>query len=218
MITLVQTVRPTVFLAKSTSASLTITPVGDGTTAACIDDVTADEDATYIRHTTGVSSEIGSYEVFSVGSPPVQIGTIAKIRIGVRHRITQTNTSIVTGVVPVMRAANLAVYAMSTTIEDNNSPGLSYADSIGERTTNPVTGAQLTWTDLTAATFGIGFKFNIFPNYPDIWRVTQVYMEITSEIEAALTVDGVVVKSLESEGVLAKIVSASGTVVKTLET
>lgn len=113
------------------------TPFGEATNWECVDDVTPDDDTTYVSG-TGV-------DVFEVTDAPYPLGIINKIIVTIRVRKTEGGT----------RLARQVIRTNGTTYEpDLFEITSSYADYEWELTTNPNTSAAWTWVEIDALQAG----------------------------------------------------------------
>ena len=211
MITIQQVLRPTVFLANQ-NTNVSVFPVGDVSTAACIDDVTPDEDATYIKHNVTAPGGPPLIKMaFRVDAPPIRVGSISNVRVTTRHRGTASGVPQVNNIDSQVRLGT-TFYTGTPDPLSNSSSSISYEERPNDYAVNPATGLAWSWADIDV--LGVGYTGN--PQFfPDVWRVTQVWALVTAQVDAAIAVDSLVMKVGESETEIAKIVSATGAILKT---
>jgi len=159
--------------AISTGSVYTLRPDGDGpiTNLAtsgcsqnyqCVDEIATDDDATRVtRAANSFATDIYTFE-----DPPGTSGTIARVTIYCRARRARNQGE----VRPTVYVGSTEFNGTAQTLTQ------TYADYSQDWTTNPSSGTDWTWADITTLQAGVslrGQNFN-FPAY-----CTQVWVEVT---------------------------------------
>jgi general secretion pathway protein G len=142
--------------------TIQLTSDGCGSNYQCVDESSADGDATRLIRT----SNTWAYDLYSLEDPSIATGTIMKVTVWSNARLSQMQGGVMLGVDTYGSSYWGADQTLTT----------SYLDYSEEWTTNPGTGAAWTWqevTDLTVIFRMRGQNAN-FPAY-----CTQVWVEVT---------------------------------------
>lgn len=145
-----------------------------------VDEVSYDDDTTYIQNTTSSTNDqvILGYDksAFSIS------GTITNVTVVVRAKKAGTSTSAIRKIRGVLRMKD-ALVDVDWTSNASNLSSTRYLDYNFNWATNPQTGAAWQWADLTSSAVGsltgFGVKADTTPSATNYPRVTQIYIIVT---------------------------------------
>ncbi len=137
-------------------------PIGDSPNYLCVDEVTPDEDTTYIR-TWGSATELDTY---NIADHSEGVGDITSVTVYIRSRVTSGTHDIETAI----RTYGTNYFGGLTSTSST-----SYINISANWATNPYTDSAWTWDEIDALEAGVR-QYDLGPGYP---RTTQVYVEVT---------------------------------------
>ena len=137
-----------------------LTPVGETNNYECVDEVTSDEDATYVY--CGAMFEEDKYDLYDLPASSGS-GTINSVTVYVRVKTLSP-----------MVSAYIKIKTHATVYEgDQETPGFSYVNFSKQWSANPNTGSSWTWAEIDALQIGVRLVVE-----DGSVRCTQVYVEV----------------------------------------
>ena len=142
---------------------------GDSPNYACVDEVTADEDSTYVS-TWGGATELDTY---NIADHSEGIGTVTSVTVYIRTRVTSDSHAVEVA----LRTNGTDYFGTYTPISST-----SYTDISATWTTNPYTTNAWTWAEIDVLEIGVR-HYDLGTGY---LLTTQVYVEVDWEALALL--------------------------------
>jgi len=139
-------------------------PIGDSPNYLCVDEVTPDEDTTYVR-TWGSATELDTY---NIADHSEGVGDITSVTVYIRSRVTNGTHDIETAI----RTYGTNYFGGLTSTSST-----SYINISANWATNPYTDSAWTWDEIDALEAGVR-QYDLGPGDA---RTTRVYVEVNWE-------------------------------------